>query len=147
MQYRTIVVGSNDVGFKDIERLEQIGLHAADGELGFSGGIVRRIHSENVGIDLVPLESVLQRITTRLSYGLRVDGIVNEDFLARNIPEYSLMSSSIISSEFEDFVFVNGLSSISSFFETLATGRQPKLFAVLSLRSMKTIWVRHRTCL
>jgi hypothetical protein len=75
MQYRTIVVGSNDVGFKDIERLEQIGLHAADGELGFSGGIVRRIHSENVGIDLVPLESVLQRITTRLSYGLRVDGI------------------------------------------------------------------------
>lgn len=75
MQNRTLVFGTNDVGFQDIGRLRHIGLDAANSELGFSGGTVQKIHAENIGIDLVPLDSVVSRINTRLALGLRVDGV------------------------------------------------------------------------
>lgn len=55
-----LIIGSNDVGFQDLEVLQQLGLNAASAELGYSGGSVRKLYDENFDVRLT-LSELKQR--------------------------------------------------------------------------------------
>lgn len=72
---RLLIVASNDVGFSDITRLNELGLRAADAELGYSGGLVRKMYDENFQVLVTPLELATQTIVGRSRLGQRIDGV------------------------------------------------------------------------
>lgn len=69
-----LLIGSNDIGFSDIGRIADLGFEGASGEMGYSGGAVRRLYDEHFDIEVVRLQDILGRVKARTSHS-RLDGI------------------------------------------------------------------------
>lgn len=71
-----LLIGSNDVGFAELGWLSEGGVDAAYGELGYSGGAIRRLHDERFEVRVVRLDDVIAELKMRAASGVgRIDGV------------------------------------------------------------------------
>lgn len=76
MEQGYLLVGTDDFGLPELKLLQEQGIERASGELGFSGGVIRRFHDENFDVQLVKLDSIVEALQNRTSHGFeRVDGV------------------------------------------------------------------------